>query len=61
MKTGAVPVFVTRSDHSHTTSNDVVILLFQPPHFMRDRGANDFGWIRSLKRDLQWDLHEVPR
>jgi hypothetical protein len=61
MEAAAVPVFVTRRDHSHTTSNDALIVLFQPLHFMRDRGANALGRIRSLKGHLQWDLHEVLR
>lgn len=60
VKTGAVAVFVTRRDHSYATSDDVVILVFQPLHFMHDRGANDLGRIRSFECDLQWDLHEVP-
>jgi hypothetical protein len=61
MKTAAVAVFVTRRDHSHTTSDDVVIVLFEPFNFMRDRGPNDLGSVRSLKCDLQWDLHDFLR
>ena len=61
MKTSAVAVFVTRRDHGHATSDDVVIVLFQPFHFMRDRGSNALGRIRSLKCDLQRDLHDCLR
>ena len=61
VKTGAVAVFVTRRDHSYTTSDDVVILVFQPLHFMHDRGANNLRRIRSFECDLQWDLHEISR
>jgi hypothetical protein len=52
MEAVAMPVFVTWRDHSDTTSNDVVIVLFQPLYFVRDGGANGLGRIRSLECDL---------
>lgn len=48
----AVTVFMARCDHSHVTSDDVTIVLFQPFDFAFDRSAHSLRRIASFKSHL---------
>ena len=52
MESGAVAVFMTRCDHSHATSDDVTIVLFQPFDFAFDRSTSSLRRIASFKSHL---------
>jgi hypothetical protein len=52
LEAGAVTVFMARRDHSHATSDDVTIVLFQSFDFAFDRSARSLRRIASFKSHL---------
>jgi hypothetical protein len=57
LEPGSVTMLVTTRDHSHTTSDDMMIVFLQPADLMIDYGARGLRRLGSLERHFQWDLH----
>jgi len=50
---GTVTMLVTRRDHSHAASDNVMIVFLQPVYLIIDYSAHALRWLSSFERHFQ--------